>query len=368
MKLNTHTKDNHTKLNITRECQDKINYLLSRFPNTEWSGPAWFMIEDDDTVDIDDDAEIETKKTDKKEDDKKVTIIYTKQKKSDNYPVKLPQKMTLLHFVPVNLGSGAETEYNTTGSFETISKMLEDEEMVKMMQECVQGNIHSHHKMGAFFSATDKEALNEHCPPMNSDNIIWPSLIVSSISDSHAFAYSYRDQYNVVHSIETNNIFYDIRIENTWLTEADKIEEEYKSSKKSYSYGNGYKSKSQGMLPFSTQEDCFAYNETEFDYDNSDDVKKAYKEYLKDRDEDEDKIIDLVTQFEKGIMDIEYFEGSLNDLGWELWEAWEITKSNKLEKLLIVNNILSMDEAETKEKEITDKHKKEKNGKQISKK
>ena len=185
------------KLVITGPLQQKINYLLNRF-DIEWSGPAWFTYE----------------ATDKG----------------------FPNKWKLEHFLPLDLGSHSETEWTGKHFLQRSKKLYKAHpELLKMYQ----GNIHSHHTMGAFFSATDKQALTD-----NANEVGYPSLVVaSSGKEEHAFAMSYLDQWRHPHIFAAEDIEVEIDIEedDAWVKEADTIQKRYdRHKKKSYTtYSTG---------------------------------------------------------------------------------------------------------------------------------
>ena len=135
----------------------KVAYLLQKYPNTEWSGPAWFSIKSDE----------------------------------DGYP----NHFVLEHFVPLDLGNAGHTEWDGDDYCKVLPTVLDKHPKVA---KCIQGNIHSHHTMGAFFSGTDDEHLLESV-----NNTFYPSLVVASGGKAKfAFAFSYSDQYNMAHVVE----------------------------------------------------------------------------------------------------------------------------------------------------------------------
>ena len=184
------------KLIITGQLQQKINYLLKRF-DIEWSGPAWFTYE-----------------------------------KSDKG---FPTIWKLKHFLPLDLGSHSETEWDANDFMKKARKLYKRFPELKQM---FQGNIHSHHTMGAFFSSTDKQLLDDAA-----NNVGYPSLVVANEGKkTHAFAMSYLDQYKQPHIYESKEIEieYDLTIEKDWIQEADTIEKKAESNPKNgyYSYKN----------------------------------------------------------------------------------------------------------------------------------
>ena len=184
------------KLIITGPLQQKIDYLLNRF-DIEWSGPAWFTYE----------------ATDKG----------------------FPNKWKLEYFLPLDLGSHSETEWTGKHFLQRSKKLYKAHpELLKMYQ----GNIHSHHTMGAFFSGTDKQALTD-----NANEVGYPSLVVAcGGKESHAFAMSYLDQWRYPHLFEAADIEVEVDIEEDeeWIREANTIEKRYNKHKKKAAYTPNY--------------------------------------------------------------------------------------------------------------------------------
>ena len=137
----------------------KINFLLKKFSNIEWSGPAWFRV-----------------------------IEETEQG--------WPTKFELIKFIPVDVGTAGGTEYDVMSmnkALASVTKWL-TENYGEYLEDIYCGNIHSHHGMESYFSQTDKQALNDNAP----DEGFWPSLIVSrSSKNDKSFGFSYKDQYGI---------------------------------------------------------------------------------------------------------------------------------------------------------------------------
>ena len=170
--------------------QNKINYLLSRFKKTEWSGPAWYSID----------------KTDE-----------------DGFPV----EVSLQYFKPIHLGHGTETEVDGDAMgklLPTIYKRFPD------LKDCFLGLIHSHHTMGAFLSGTDKETAKEQAVK---DGIFF-STVVASSGEPFDCCLTYKDQFGFTNLVEgeitTPVVAIDIPKE--WKQEATKIEKAKKSENK----------------------------------------------------------------------------------------------------------------------------------------
>lgn len=174
-----------TTLTIPNKIALKYRYLLKRFPNTEWSGPAWYRI-----------------KTDKEG---------------------FPEEFKLVHFHPLDLGHGASTEWEA----KDLAKILRlTYEKYPSLKKCFIGLIHSHHTMGAFLSGTDQATVQEMAPVKG----FYGSLVVASGGKAtEAFGFGYKDQYGAAHCLEIDNKQIEIKtpeykIEDDWKEQADIIE------------------------------------------------------------------------------------------------------------------------------------------------
>ena len=179
----------------------KIKYLLHRFKGVEWSGPAWYKI--------------------------------TKKNK-EGFPI----KVRLEYFEPIHLGSGTDTEMDG----ELLGKMLP--KILKKRPElapCYLGLIHSHHKMGAFFSGTDKGVLEDEATKEG----LYFSTVVASEKTRCVTAVSYKDQYGFSNIIEGEvKMMINSKPEPEWRYQADKIakakKEEEKNTWKGHHFGYNY--------------------------------------------------------------------------------------------------------------------------------
>jgi hypothetical protein len=168
---------------------------LTRFPKTEWSGPAWYKLED--------------------------------------------EEWSLVYFKPIDLGSHGATEFEG----DDLLKVMKEVQKTIDITGCFQGIIHSHHGMGAFHSGTDDTELEE-----GANKVGYPSLVVAHTGAPHAFKYSYEDQFGQVHLIDG-----DVSVEapectpeTHWVTEANTIEKAAK--KKPIVTSVGYYGNNQGSL------------------------------------------------------------------------------------------------------------------------
>jgi len=170
--------------------QNKINFLLSRFKKTEWSGPAWYSID----------------KTDE-----------------DGFPV----EVSLQYFKPIHLGHGTETEVDGDAMgklLPTIYKRFPD------LKDCFLGLIHSHHTMGAFLSGTDKDTAKEQAVK---DGIFF-STVVASSGEPFDCCLTYKDQFGFTNLVEGEIItpVVAVDIPQEWKQEATKIEKAKKKENK----------------------------------------------------------------------------------------------------------------------------------------
>ena len=168
----------------------KIQYLLTRFKNREWSGPAWY--------------------------------------KCINNKYGFPVYWELIHFVAIDLGHGAATEYAGEDLSKAIFKIYSANK--KLLKDAYVGMIHSHHTMGAYHSGTDEDTLIDMCP----EDGFYGSLVVSSkASDAAAFAFSYRDQFKnvLIHEVDDDDIRYTkVKAPKEFVEEANLIKEKADSA------------------------------------------------------------------------------------------------------------------------------------------
>ena len=169
---------------------NKLRYFLTTFKNVEWSGPAWFSEEFDE----------------------------------DGFPT----NVTLEFFHPIDLGHGTVTEWDGKVLLKEMKELMKDHKEIGT--EWTQGNVHSHHTMGAFFSGTDEQQLEDGAFP----DFFFYSLVVSSKeSQSLAFACSWVDQYGKKHIEETDEFRLDVQshVNPEWKKQAAKIKKKQKKKK-----------------------------------------------------------------------------------------------------------------------------------------
>lgn len=125
-------KTSDFKLKISKNLQNKIDYLCNRFPNTEWSGILYY----------------------------KHTGSFEKNNLS----------ITAQDLLLMDIGSGTFTEFEM--SPEVAVNLVEHQELM----DCCIGLVHSHGAMAAFFSGTDLNTLKEE----GSERNHFLSLIVNN--------------------------------------------------------------------------------------------------------------------------------------------------------------------------------------------
>lgn len=121
------------KLFVPRKVEEKIRYLIRKFPNTEWSG----------------------------------VLFYTHSGSFEGNDLEIHCE----DLFPMDLGTGGWTEFKMN---EDVTAYIADN-LVELFN-CDQGLIHSHHKMGAFFSGQDKKTLQLE----GNDTNCFVSLIVDT--------------------------------------------------------------------------------------------------------------------------------------------------------------------------------------------
>ena len=218
-------------LNIPYQLQMFINYLLKRFPKTEWSGPAWYKLEED--------------------------------------------EWNLVHFIPIDLGSSGATEFKG----KALLKVMKEVQRNTDIKGCFQGIIHSHHGMGAFHSGTDDTELEE-----GANKVGYPSLVVAHTGTTHAFKHSYEDQFGHTH-LEKGDISVEMpekKPKEIWVIQADKIEKAAKRKPKMHVYTNANQSKlwGNGIQRYNgwghqVDTDTVKYNEA---YEKMENAKKLYSQ------------------------------------------------------------------------------------------
>ena len=129
----------------------------------------------------------------------------------------------LVYFIPIDLGSHGATEFKGKELLKTMKKIQKD---IPEITKCYQGIIHSHHGMGAFHSGTDDTELEE-----GANRVGYPSLVVAHTGQSHAFKYSYQDQFAITR-LEEGDVqveTLEVAVDNRWKEEADAIEKSNKN-------------------------------------------------------------------------------------------------------------------------------------------
>ena len=120
------------KMIVPRKVEEKIRYLIRKFPHTEWSG----------------------------------VLFYTHTGNFEDGTLTI----TCEDIYPMDLGTSGWTEFHM--SEEVAAYMVEHMELF----DCCLGLIHSHHSMGAFFSGQDSKMLQQE----GNDTNCFVSLVVDT--------------------------------------------------------------------------------------------------------------------------------------------------------------------------------------------
>jgi len=152
----------------------KVHYFLKQFPSLEWSGPAWYSQITDENG--------------------------------------FPSIITLEYWHPLHLGTASETDWDGKELIKIYKPLRK--EFPEIGKSWVQGNIHSHHSMGSFFSGTDNQQMIDGA----NEGMFYYSLVVSSKPGKELyFGTSYPDQFGQIHI----TIIDDIEIESTEIENAE---------------------------------------------------------------------------------------------------------------------------------------------------
>tara|TARA_R100000655_G_scaffold6183_3_gene18145 strand:- start:12435 stop:13286 length:852 start_codon:yes stop_codon:yes gene_type:complete len=214
---------------------DKVRYFLKKYPNREWSGPAWYSQKFNETG--------------------------------------FPTEVKLEYFHVLNLGSASETDWDGADLAKRFTKLRKL--YPKIGTKWVQGNVHSHHTMGAFFSGTDKEQLDEG---VNEEGFYYSLVVSTKPGKEIAFGFSYMDQFKNIHREYVNKFDVSEYVKKCpdWEEEVKFIEKESKkasvitigkSRTKSYIHGG------QGTLFYETHDPTVGLLHGEHEED-------SYEEYL----------------------------------------------------------------------------------------
>ena len=141
---------------------DKVRYFLTTFKNVEWSGPAW----------------------------------YSHVKDENGFP----SVVTLEYWHPLDLGTSANTDWDGEDLIKIYAKLRK--KYPEIGKSWVQGNIHSHHTMGAFFSGTDEE----QCIDGANENFYYSLVVSTKVGKELHCGVSYPDQFGQIHIVEMDDI------------------------------------------------------------------------------------------------------------------------------------------------------------------
>lgn len=288
---------------IQTEMVEKINYLLRRFDDTEWSGPAWYKL--------------------------------TKTLKNG-----FPIKVELVHFIPIHLGESAETEIDG----ETLGKLLPKVyKKYDHLKECFLGLIHSHHTMGAFFSGTDKDTALEQAPAQG----LFFTTVVASSKKKFATGMAYRDQFGYSNFIEGKiKHHFKYNAQKQWIAEATSIkkqaDEEAKTAPVSsfgYNYNQGsffggHNVANRGVVVDRVERNYITGSSptpVETQYYSSNGVLKQISGKIADAtlaesltDEQMEKIADIYTKWEIDEIDDQKFMDDIREVSPDIDPYWFI--------------------------------------------
>lgn len=229
---------------------DKVRYFLKTFKGLEWSGPAW----------------------------------YSHVKDENGFP----SIIKLEYFHPLDLGSASQTEWDGEDLMKIFKSLRK--EFPEIGKTWVQGNIHSHHEMGAFFSGVDIQQCID-----GANEQFYYSLVVSTKPGKELhFGTSYPDQFGQIHVKEIDDIeVEDVTVvDPSWKKQAKII----KKNKPQTTYVNRYSNynnqlagqatlfgESEAIDPTTQQTDQqIAYYEAMFEDDRYDAQLEAYDQVMLD--------------------------------------------------------------------------------------
>lgn len=249
---------------------------MKRFPNKEWSGPAWYGCKTDE----------------------------------DGFP----EEFTLEDFHPLDLGGHSSTEWDA----EDLAKILKTKLKNKALKKCFMGLIHSHHTMGAFFSGTDTSTIEEMAPVKG----FYPSLIAASSGKAqYAFGFSYKDQYGRVSCFEIDED--DIKLprargKKEWVDIAKEIESNKTTAVVKTTTYNGYNGYTGwgGYNHYPGQSNLFGGIDEPFVIDNSERKKIYNKIDIKGLNaKSSKKAFDLYENYCNGKVNFTNLEAKLEEIG-----------------------------------------------------
>ena len=178
-------------LKISEKAYQQINLLLDHFSKVEWSGPAFF-------------------------------------RKIEPNELGWSDEWELVDFWPIDVGTHGSTEWDGKAFIKESKKVYKQH---PELQQCFMGNIHSHHTMGAFFSGTDVNHLEEAA-----NQVGYPSLVVASAKDLFAFAISYIDNFGNTHVFQADykeiSVDVPMQVDATFLKQVKKIKAKAKRKPK----------------------------------------------------------------------------------------------------------------------------------------
>tara|TARA_R100000808_G_C2152703_1_gene162329 strand:- start:4182 stop:5153 length:972 start_codon:yes stop_codon:yes gene_type:complete len=211
------------KLTIAKDMVKKIKYLLNEFPGNEWSGPAFYEVK------------------------------FGKNGFPTHYELK--------YFKPIDLGGKVDTEFSGELLNSFIPKIWVERPETKQYA-C--GLIHSHHSMGAYFSKTDTDQMEESIKDSKAgEDTFYPSLVVSyAKGKEYHFGIAYKDNYgyiSIVEALKKNIKELGKKSEHPkeWVDEVNYIVEEDKKKKRKKFANHTYTRNSKAITTYPNQRTIF---------------------------------------------------------------------------------------------------------------
>ena len=190
---------------------NKVRYFLQQNKGREWSGPAWYSVE------------------------------YQNLPGKKKYPLKI----TLEYFHPLHLGDGTSTDWDGDKLQEIWGKLRKQYPEIGKKWE--QGNIHSHHSMGAYYSTTDEQ----QCEDGANENFYYSLVVSTKPQKEFYFGFSFPDQFGQIEIVQGVDVKAEevINIEKDWKQQQKNIKKNAKKEEKTLSITRyGFGRRQQGTL------------------------------------------------------------------------------------------------------------------------
>lgn len=179
------------KLHLSKDCESKIRTACKVFPNTEWSGAAFYQY----------------------------------IRKADETTNMEETELMIIDFTLQDIGTAGYTEYSLDK--ETAAYYAEHIDSLLGCKVCL---LHSHHNLGAFFSSTDISTLKEQAAQCN--NVL--SLVVDN---KGTYVAKFTERHKVHKDIAVTE---DIATTDSWKYMGEKEDSNTKYSKEHSNRTNDY--------------------------------------------------------------------------------------------------------------------------------